>query len=320
MKQFLVVCGFVLSGVVVATACDLCSVYSPQKHREPRVGLYAGVFEQFTDFETLQDDGAEIFNGAGQFLESSITQLLAGWQVNPRLAVQFSAPVFNRSFRRAEGVEIEEGTESGLGDVAMLASVRVYERESDDVSAWINLLAGVKFPTGNSDRLAEEAAGHHHEEEHEDHSYVNGVHEHDLALGSGSFDGIVGASGLVRRHQLFLAGTIQYAIRSEGDFNYQFANDLRWSAGPGVYVARDQNGSVGLMLTVSGETKGEDKINDQSLDDSAATFVYLGPELVVNWRDRLSVDFAIDLPVYRDNSAVQLVPDVRFRAAATWRF
>jgi len=61
----------------------------------------------------------------------------------------------------------------------------------------VNVLGGVKFPTGDTDRIADEVnqtrifdsflppAAH----DPLGHA-ISGVHQHDLSLGSGSFDGI----------------------------------------------------------------------------------------------------------------------------------
>jgi len=38
------------------------------------------------------------------------------------------------------------------------------------------------------------------------------------------------------------------------------------------------------------------------------------------WGNKLSAVLAADLPVSRDNSGVQVLPDYRIRAAFTWHF
>ena len=55
-----------------------------------------------------------------------------------------------------------------------------------------------------------------------------------MTLGLGSFDGLLGTGFYARWQRLFLTGTMQYAVRTEGDFGYQFANDWTWLGGPGV--------------------------------------------------------------------------------------
>jgi hypothetical protein len=299
-----------------AIACDLCAVYSAEQAKETRPGWSAGVFEQYTDFGTLQEDGKQVSNPADQKVDSSITQLLLGYRFNERVGVQFNLPIIDRWFRRPEGTTIQTGSESGLGDVSLIARVRLYEHSSDDASVALNLLGGVKFPTGDAGRLKEEQ----NETPPPPGFPESAVHGHDLALGSGSFDGLVGGSVFARWRRAFFAASLQYAIRTEGDFNYQYANDLTWSGGPGVFVAMTHTWTAGLQFNVAGESKGNDKNNGQDTEDTGITAIYLGPAIDVTWRDRLSADVTADIPVYENNTSLQVVPNYRIRAGMTWRF
>ena len=71
---------------------------------------------------------------------------------------------------------------------------------------------------------------------------------------------------------------------------------------------------------VSGETKGKDTFAGVPDEDSAETLVYLGPQVSFTWGSPLSAIVGADLPVYRDNSGTQVMPDYRVRGAVTWRF
>jgi hypothetical protein len=166
-------------------ACDLCGCYTPQLNATPQMsytllpwarGWYGAVGEQFTRFGTLQLDGEEVANPTGQFMNSSITQLVAGYQINSRFALQINVPLIYREFKRPEGFEIQRGTVSGLGDVSLLLKTVLFhyaspaqrsfefqdkktpiavEHEPDFTVSAI-LLTGVKFPTGDSSKLKEE--------------------------------------------------------------------------------------------------------------------------------------------------------------------
>src|SRR2546421_705267 len=59
-------------------------------------GSYVAVSEQFTHFGTLQFDGNEIGNPTGQYENSSITQLVAGYSINSRFALQLALPLIYR--------------------------------------------------------------------------------------------------------------------------------------------------------------------------------------------------------------------------------
>src|SRR5205085_3338579 len=83
-------------------------------------GFYGAVAEQFTHFGTVLEDGREVSNPTGQYENSSITQLVAGYTLNDRVAVQLNVPLIYREFKRPEGFAIDRGSESGLGDISVL--------------------------------------------------------------------------------------------------------------------------------------------------------------------------------------------------------
>src|SRR3954471_2988689 len=97
-------------GVVAARGCDLCGCYTPQIEARPDSTdlsafdkrIYFAVAEQFTHFGTLQLDGNEVENPTGQYLDSSITQIVAGYGFNSRFALQINVPLIYRSFERPE--------------------------------------------------------------------------------------------------------------------------------------------------------------------------------------------------------------------------
>src|ERR1051326_3731305 len=129
----------------------------------------------------------------------------------------------------------------------------------------------------------------------------SGIHGHDLTLGTGSYDGIVGSSIYVRKQRLFLGANVQYAIRSEGDFHYQFANDLTWSGGPGYVLMLQDNYTLSIQAVVSGEYKGKDAFEGEKAEDTGVTAVYLGPQLVFTWKENLSAQLGADLPITIQN-------------------
>ena len=306
-------------------ACDLCSCAVPNHPWDPRAGVFFGATEQFTSFDTIQVDGHDIGNPAGQFMNSSITQLYIGYNFVPSLGLQVNVPLIYRSFRRTTESGIESGNVSGLSDISLLAHYAPIIRESKDFTVLARIRAGVKAPTGNTDRLGEEAEeSHGHEDEHEREEEsglpASAVHGHDLTLGSGSVDAIVGGSFYLRYKRVFLTGDVQYAIRTDGAFDYRFANDFSFSIGPAVYLIDRPTGTLAIHAIVSGETKGKDEFRGAPVEDTAATYVYLGPRISATLGNRFSCELELDVPVSRENSALQIVPDYRIRFALSWAF
>jgi hypothetical protein len=82
----------------------------------------------------------------------------------------------------------------------------------------------------------------------------------------------------------------------------------------------NDNYTLALQVTVSGESKGKDTFAGVPDDDSAETIVYAGPEIRFTWSENLSAHIGADLPASIENSCEQLMPDYRIHAAITWRF
>lgn len=298
-----------------SAACDFCSVSCVCDTQGASKGFFAGAAEQFTHFGTMQLDGRKVDNEAGQWLESSIAQVFAGYNFTKRFGVQFNLPFIHREFKRPEGFAMDRGHESGLGDAAITGNFVVFEKRSEVFTVRWSVLGGIKLPTGSSTRITEELS-----EVGFPGAPESGIHGHDLALGSGSVDGIVGSSVFARWKHLLVTASLQYNARTKGDYDYQFANDLSWSVAPGGYLILNENHSLALQLIVSGEDKGKDTFQGASAPDTAMMSVYLGPQLTYTWSEKLSAQLGVELPVLLDNSALQAVPDYRIRAAVSWRF
>ena len=326
-------------------SCDLCGCYTPQLEaiappdpgalgRSWTSGLYGTVAEQLTYFNTVQVDGHEAANPTDQYLASSITQVVAGYQLNSRFALQINLPFIYRDFQRPEGFAIDRGTESGLGDISLLGKVVLFQVEKGggrDVSfedpksprmvevepaftcsAVFN--GGVKFPTGDSSRIKEEF----NEVEVED-APESGIHGHDLTLGTGSYDGILGGQFALRYRKFFFQQNVQFTLRGDGLHEYHFANDLTWSGGPGYYFVHTPRAIVGLQGIVSGEYKDKDRFRGQVAEDTGITAVYAGPRVVASL-GKVSVEIGAELPLSIENTALQVVPDYRLTGAVAIRF
>lgn len=320
MKKFTLIC-LTAACAPSLLACDLCAVYSAAESRgELGRGVFAGVAEQFTHFGTWQVDGVEVDNTPDERLDSSITQLFLGYNFTERFGVQVNVPLIYRSFRRLVDHDIVNDHESGLGDISLVAHLQILRQESPNSTLAWNLLGGVKLPTGDTSRLLEEVAEHEGQADPDQHEHPSGIHGHDLALGSGSVDGIIGTSVYARWQRFFFTAATQYSIRSEGDYDYEYANDLVWSGGPGWIAILKEHFTLSLQANCTGEHKCQDTFLGQEAEDTGITSVFLGPELIATWGSHLSAEFGVDVPVSIHATALQIVPDWRLRGALTWHF
>jgi len=320
-----------------ALACDVCAVYTATEQGESRTGFRAGLAVQYTHFGTLQNDSREVANPDDESLDSVITQVVLGYQLTPRVGLQLNLPIINRQFERVEDGRRVRGNVTGPGDLTLLAHGLVYSMVTERSVFRFSLLGGLELPTGDSSRLGEELAevqgagvrrlvprhvdpGPGDGGDGGGAAHESGVHGHDLALGSGSVDGLVGGEIFWSYDRVFASGELHYSIRGEGDFEYRYANDLTWSGGPGAYLLLDHDHSLALQAVLSGETKGKDHQAGQRLDDTAVTNLFVGPSLLFTWGTSLAAEAALDIPVYQHDTSLQIVADYRLRLAAIYRF
>ncbi|MBI3877071.1 MAG: hypothetical protein HY300_14130, partial [Verrucomicrobia bacterium] len=118
-------------------------------------GWFGGVAEQFSHFGTVQDSGHAMPNEIGQHLDSSVSQVFAGYNLSDRCGLQFNLPLIHRSFVRPRDAVIDRGAVSGVGDVSLIGNYRVYQRLGENFTFNWSVLGGIKLPTGDSARLGE---------------------------------------------------------------------------------------------------------------------------------------------------------------------
>jgi hypothetical protein len=327
-----------LAGLTVANACELCAIYSASDARgETGSGWLLTVSEQFVYSSTLEFEG-EPFSDASfledSYLYDSMTHIVPTYNFSKTFGVSLNVPIAYRQFNRHEiryepfgntfisRIDNEEGSVFGLGDTALVGRWTPFHRTEMNWSATVNLLAGVKFPTGDTDRLEDEveqaeraliALGPQHS-----HTVLP-IHQSELSLGSGSFDGIFGLTTYLRYSRWFLNNQIQYYLRTEAE-DFQFGHEFIVSGGPGAYALLHDNYTVSLQANVFYEDKGRDEILGRKSDFSGTTITYLGPLIGVTWGDRISAYAGAEFPVDSYNHGLQLLPDYRVRAGITWRF
>jgi len=329
-----------------AVACDICAIYTATELQQSRTGLRVGLAQQISQFTQLQVDGRRVGNPTSEHLTSAITQFIAGYQIHPKLGIQLAAPWIHRDFRRATATGSATGSETGFGDLSLLLSYAALARTRESGVFRLSTLGGVKLPTGNADRLGEEPpprtldpnevrdrlnenmgfrrapnALRSVRQAHlgPDGSLISGIHDHDLSLGTGSVDPVFGLQLLWTWRRAVLTGHAQYVLRTEGSYDYEFADEMTASLNPGAFVLLNHRHSLAFHFATTLESKGKDTQRGQRVQDTALTAVYLGPGLHFTWGSALSLDFALDLPAYLDNSDLQIVPDFRLRAGMVWR-
>jgi len=307
-------------------ACDLCALHGAMSVQEMSEGFFRlGVTEQYTRFEDIQFNGKDVSNPLSQNLDSSFTQIYTEYNFSDRFGLQLNVPLIFRSFRRPlEDGRIEKGEEQGVGDIAIIAKYAPVNHKANDFFFYWQLVSGLKIPSGDSSRLREETdPDHGHDSEGDSESspgLSSAIHGHDLALGTGSFDFVIGSAALLQKDRFFASSAIQYFLRTEGDFNYEFADDLHWHFSSGAYAYLDHRVSLSIAARLSGEFKDKDRFEGAAVEDTRITSLSLGPELQLTVGDQLSFGVLFELPLEQEASSLQIVPSHRIIGHLSYKF
>lgn len=269
-------------------------------------------------------------DGDGPSFDSFTTQLSASRRFGESWMIQLGVPFHDR--------ELDDESESGWGDASVTAAVNLF-RDASENPSFIDAYAGVKMPTGDSDRLAEEQkANHHADAEHAKHrmarhggemhgesepmdqhmSHDSHAAGHHLALGSGSWDFF---TGITMRHHAGawrFRAEVQYVIRTEGDYEYRYGNEF--FARGGVYRAVNFGTlDCRLGLSVSAEQRDANEM-DGVKSGPDKNDAYAGPEAMVRWNEWLDVMLAYDFPVAHEDDGLAGSADHRARFGAAISF
>jgi hypothetical protein len=296
-------------------ACDSCALFIADGADRP--GWTAAAAYQFTRLGTVWSGDQKLGNPAGQYIDSYATQFTAGYSRGGAWSLQFTLPYLSRHYQRPEHDSIETGREAGWGDATLAARYRLYRKERETGSLEFAVLGGVKFATGDATHLGDEIG-----EDSHDHTGLtdSGVHGHDLALGSGSTDYLLGADGEWRRGRGFVRGSLQWKLRRPGAFDYRLADETVWEAGPGAYVILTHEHSLAAQGFFAVEHKGLDRLAGEQQTDTGFSAHYVGFRLTGTWRESLVASASAEVPVRRRTSDTMVVADYRLRTAVTWRF
>jgi hypothetical protein len=314
-----------------AQACDICALHGSSVLDPPRRGFSAYVAEQFTSFNTYENAGERSLP-VNEWMQSSITNVILGYGFAAPWRIELTIPFIDREFRRLKDQAIDRGNESGLGDVALTARFTAVDRVLSDASlVRIEAFAGLELPTGDADLLREEdldtvdtgtsvAGSPPSYPHHGGGNEPTGIHDQDLALGSGSVDLLLGINTFATYRRLFGTAGFQYGVRGRGAHDYRYDNDLSFYVGLGGYLLAHSPLNLGVEARVAGETKGNDEQNGKTVTGSNLTALYVGPQVHATYDERLRGAVGVQVPVLQHVQELTLVPDYRILASLGWQF
>ena len=317
-------------------ACELCAIYSTTAARgEAGSGFLFTLSEQYVAMDTPQYE-SKPYNLNHDYVDSLYLHIVPTYNFSSRFGISLNLPYIHRDFKRQDvrfspgGTIFSEvqGTESGLGDLAAVLRWTVFRKTEMEWGVSVNVLAGVKFPTGNADPIRDEVdqvhlynelvgPGHFHDALGVTSS---GVHQSMIALGSGSYDGVFGLTTYSRWSRCFFNVQAQYYLRTAGESGYTFGDEVILSGGPGGYLLLNKACTLSLAANVVYDSQARDSLDGRKSNSTGMTVVYAGPQLAFTWGRHFSMQAGVDIPAWIQNNGFQNVPDYRAYGGLTWRF
>jgi len=305
---------FVVAFESISFSCDPCALYSALNTNQGKAGSFnVSVFEQTTRFEKGNDDDYYSIKNGEIIKNYSTTQVNLSYGISENFSLQVSVPYVIRTFDKISNFRGESASDSGFGDASILTQFQDKFELGEGIKLFPVLYAGLKLPTGDTGSLGSVTGSKHH-------TITGAVGAgRVLTFGSGSYDVPLGGSLTLTKDRALLTIGAQYTIRTEGSFNYKFANDLFWYTNPGYFVFLDDDFSLSLTAFLSGENKGADKQLDQRVSLSSFSNIFLGPSMGFSYKGNLTGELAYQRRMTdKDNSII--VPEDRLRVALSYRF
>lgn len=211
---------------------------------------------------------------------------------------------------RLERPEAAAETTSGLGDVTLSVKHRFYRRVGRWADRQAAVEAGIKLPTGATDRPVDPGLGT--------------ALRSRLQPGTGSTDGFLSLAYQQGRRRWVFAGDAGYRFNSEGDGGYRQGDEAQLNASaqyilfPRVYTRPGKE--VFAVLEGTLLESGEDRHRGAHVEGTGRTALLLAPGVQYVATERLFLDLSVQIPVWEDVERGGLASRWNALAQLRWAF
>ncbi|MBX7151474.1 transporter [bacterium] len=301
-----------------ATACDNCQCRMPSAQSKFTFSLnfrytnlsdiygsaHAHILEA-SPFRSALLKESQAFHGGDDLENGSYERYITmNWLINYRLSERWSLgaiiPLTKRTTKDVMTTGYEKVSTFGLGDVGLIAGFDVYHNSRPNYSSRITIQAGIKLPTGKTNKQLDDG---------------DVAHMH-VQSGSGSIDYIfiIDASKEINRWEM-LADFI-YRYNTEGAHHFTFGDFVNYRAGLRYYVYDTNKNMISIDedpdrfrmamgLNLDGEWEGHELESDEIIDNSGGHTVLISPNVLFAW-SKFSIGLNYQLPIIHHLEGRQL--------------
>lgn len=314
---------FLLAGVILilppskSFACDPNVLIPTSMHAHSHdAPLKLFLQEQYTSLVEADSSEANSIKN-GELVRDFLTnQINLSYSLNDSFSVMLAVPYIVRGYYDVKNFSREYKVDSGIGDISALGYYADTILSSEDFSASYSLYGGVKTPTGDTGSIGQ-ASNNITTKHHVIPSSASAGRI--LTFGTGSYDFPLGAGVFLESGRFITPLSFQYTFKTEGSFNYKFADDIIFYAAPGVNVLSSEEFSMSLHYMMSGEFKNADTLSGKKVSESAYSNLFMGPSTIIKLGNNFGAEISY---LFRSTSADNsiLVPENRIRLNLGYSF
>src|SRR3990172_9068723 len=133
-------------------ACDYCLLTQGLSPLQTTTGLGIRIDERYTVLNSLYNGTDKVANPEGNKETHLTTQVTGFYAINPDLTALVVIPYVRKTMKEGDGGVFVEGKATGLGDLALMGRYTFYKRHDLASTTLLAGQAGVKLPTGATDK------------------------------------------------------------------------------------------------------------------------------------------------------------------------
>ena len=302
----------VLVGALLLTNAQSVSAQGPPINTDTAFvnGLQGAALRSFVfsvNRSGLVQDGEDIFDPLDREVSIFAIPIIVPYEVvKNKLNIVGGIPVLHKRMAFTEGGERHELTNSGFGDLFVLAKYLFLQKDAPGKTTRMAVLGRVKFPTGRDDET--DAQGN--------------KLPRPLQLGTGSVDYSAGVAvtHIVRR--IGLNADLIYNFNTEAN-NFAFGDTLKYDFALGYRVSprRYETYSTkqwNAYLELNGEFARSNKLNGVRLPDSGGNVAFLSPGIQFIPFSTFLMEASLRIPVIQNLNGTQLKFQPAFTVGFRW--
>ena len=290
-----------------ASAQGCCSIPTPPiviGSGAANFGIYSkgqflmGLSYGFTNISRAIQETKKVTDPENRATNIQITNFEAAYDITNRfrlnLSVSLVAKTRTISLRDIDNQPLAaKFSSAGVGDISIVGHYAI-ETFSFIRGREVTIGAGVKFPTGSTNKLQN-----------------NARLPIDLQPGTGSYGAILNGSyfqgSAPSRLSYFANATI--LVNGQNPDGYKMGHELIYSFGLGRAVLLP---FAGIFVELKGRYATKDHFNGRMLPSTGGSLVYLAPDIIIRRFKRLSAILTIDVPIFQRVNGLQVTPAIGF--------